>query len=220
MRLPFSTSSWRSAPRLSVAGLALKLIVGLGNPGREYARTRHNAGWWFIDELAERCRAVWKRDSRPHADLARAHLENHDIWLMKPTSHMNNSGGPVASMTNFYRITPSEILVIQDEIDLPPGVAKLKQGGGHGGHNGLRDVIAHIGPDFWRLRLGVGHPGAKELVIGSVLDRPTAAELKAIEGAMSRALEILPELLNFGAERAMHKLHSSNPVSQRQQPDN
>ena len=196
-----------------MAGLALKLIVGLGNPGREYARTRHNAGWWCVDELAARSHAVWKRDARPHADLARASLEKHDIWLMKPTSHMNNSGGPIASMANFYRITPSEILVVQDEIDLPPGVAKLKQGGGHGGHNGLRDVIAHIGPDFWRLRLGVGHPGSKEQVIGSVLDRPTAAEHRAIEDAMSRALEIVPELLHAGAERAMHKLHSANPVS-------
>jgi PTH1 family peptidyl-tRNA hydrolase len=203
-----------------MVGMALKLIVGLGNPGRGYARTRHNAGWWFVDELAARHRGVWKAEPRQHRELARIQLEDNDIWLMKPTSHMNNSGGPIEAVVNFYRITPPEILVVQDEIDLPPGVAKLKQGGGHGGHNGLRDVIARIGPDFWRLRLGVGHPGSKDLVIGSVLDRPTASEQTAIEEAMSRSLEMVPELLRSGAEKAMHKLHSANPVAQRPQSAN
>jgi PTH1 family peptidyl-tRNA hydrolase len=193
-----------------VAGLPLKLIVGLGNPGREYARTRHNAGWRFIDELADNYRGSWKPDARKHAELAHIRLEDSDIWLLKPTAFMNNSGGPIAAVASFYRIAPPEILVVQDEIDLPPGVARLKQGGGHGGHNGLRDVIAHIGPDFWRLRLGVGHPGAKELVIGSVLDRPTASEQQAIEAAMSRSLAVLPELLRSGAQKAMHTLHRGN----------
>jgi PTH1 family peptidyl-tRNA hydrolase len=194
-----------------MTGLALKLIVGLGNPGREYARTRHNAGWWFVDELAGRYKGSWRAEAREHTELARIQLENADVWLLKPTSYMNNSGGPIASVAKFYRVSPPEILVVHDEIDLPPGIARLKKGGGHGGHNGLRDVIAHIGADFWRLRLGVGHPGAKELVIGSVLDRPTGAEQQAIDEALSRSLEIVPELLRSGAERAMHKLHSANP---------
>jgi peptidyl-tRNA hydrolase, PTH1 family len=194
-----------------MAGLALKLIVGLGNPGREYARTRHNAGWWFVDELAGRYRGSWRAEAREHTELARIQLENTDVWLLKPTSHMNNSGGPLATVAKFYRVSPPEILVVHDEIDLPPGIARLKKGGGHGGHNGLRDVIAHIGADFWRLRLGVGHPGAKELVIGSVLDRPTGSEQQAIDEALSRSLEIVPELLRSGAEKAMHKLHSANP---------
>jgi PTH1 family peptidyl-tRNA hydrolase len=194
-----------------MAGLPLKLIVGLGNPGREYARTRHNAGWWLVDELASGHRGSWKRDARQHADTARIQLEDSELWLLKPTSHMNNSGAPTAAVANFYRVSTPDILVVHDEIDLPPGIAKLKYGGGHGGHNGVRDVIAHLGPDFWRLRLGVGHPGSKDLVVGSVLDRPTAAELEAIEGALSRSLEAIRELLSSGAEKAMHKLHSANP---------
>lgn len=193
-----------------MAGLALKLIVGLGNPGREYARTRHNAGWWFVDELAQRYRGSWKLEPREHRELARVTIEECDLWLLKPTSFMNNSGGPTAAAANFYRVAPAQILVVHDEIDLLPGVARLKQGGGHGGHNGLRDVMAHIGPDFWRLRLGVGHPGSKELVIGSVLDRPTASEQQTIEQAMTRSLEVMPELLRSGAQKAMHALHSGN----------
>ena len=193
-----------------MAGLTLKLIVGLGNPGREYARTRHNAGWWFVDELAQKYRGTWKHESREHRELTRIGIEDCEIWLMKPTSFMNNSGGPTASAANFYRVTPQQMLVVHDEIDLQPGVARLKQGGGHGGHNGLRDVIAHIGPDFWRLRLGVGHPGSKDLVLGSVLDRPTASEQQRIEQAMTRSLAIMPELLRSGAQKAMHILHSGN----------
>jgi PTH1 family peptidyl-tRNA hydrolase len=196
-----------------MAGLALRLIVGLGNPGREYARTRHNAGWWLLDELANRFRGSWRADAREHTEQARIDLDGSEVWLLKPTSFMNNSGGPTAAVSKFYRIPPAEMLVVHDEIDLPPGIARLKYGGGHGGHNGVRDVIAHLGSDFWRLRLGVGHPGAKELVIGSVLDRPTAAEHTAIEDAMSRSLDIIPDMLRSGAERAMHKLHSSNPKS-------
>ncbi len=193
-----------------VAGLPIKLIVGLGNPGREYARTRHNAGWWFLDALAAGHGGKWRHDARQHAELARVRIGDSELWLLKPTAFMNCSGTPVAAVANFYQIAPAQMLVVHDEIDLPPGVARLKQGGGHGGHNGLRDVIAHIGADFWRLRLGVGHPGAKELVLDAVLDRPSAAERTAIEEAMSRALEAIPELLDAGAQKAMHRLHSGN----------
>ncbi|HWW21598.1 MAG TPA: aminoacyl-tRNA hydrolase [Steroidobacteraceae bacterium] len=194
-----------------MAGLSLKLIVGLGNPGGEYARARHNAGWWWVDELARRYRGSWRAQPREHTELARVALEGSELWLLKPTSHMNNSGTPTAAVARFHRISPSEILVVHDEIDLPPGIARLKSGGGHGGHNGVRDVMAHLGADFWRLRLGVGHPGSKDLVIGSVLDRPTAAEHQAIWDAISRSLDIVPDLLRSGAQKAMHTLHSANP---------
>jgi PTH1 family peptidyl-tRNA hydrolase len=196
-----------------VAGLALKLVVGLGNPGRKYARTRHNVGWWWLDELAERFRGSWQLEPREHREQSRIQVEGSELWLLKPTSFMNNSGGPTAAMAKFYRVAPAEMLVVHDEIDLPPGIARLKYGGGHGGHNGVRDVIAHLGADFWRLRLGVGHPGSKDLVIGSVLDRPTGAEQDAIDDAVSRSLNIFPELVRSGAEKAMHTLHSSNPKS-------
>jgi PTH1 family peptidyl-tRNA hydrolase len=194
-----------------MAAMPLKLIVGLGNPGREYAQTRHNAGWWFVETLASQHRGVWKQNAREHTELARVRVADTDLWLLKPTSFMNNSGGPVAAVTNFYRIAPAEILVVHDEIDLVPGIARLKQGGGHGGHNGLRDVMAHIGADFWRLRLGVGHPGSKDLVIGSVLDRPTADEQEIIGQAMTRSLGVLPDLVRGGAQHAMHLLHTANP---------
>jgi PTH1 family peptidyl-tRNA hydrolase len=193
-----------------VAGLPLKLIVGLGNPGREYARTRHNAGWWFVDELAARSHGSWRHDARAHTELARVTLADTELWLLKPTAFVNRSGAPVAAVANYYGIAAADILVVHDDIDLPPGTARLKQGGGHGGHNGLRDVMAHIGADFWRLRLGVGHPGSKELVLDAVLDRPPAAEQQAIEQAMARSLEVMPELLRTGAQKAMHSLHSRN----------
>jgi peptidyl-tRNA hydrolase, PTH1 family len=194
-----------------VAGLALKLIVGLGNPGEQYARTRHNAGWWFVDALLERQRGSWRHERQMHSELARVHVAESDLWLAKPTAFMNCSGGPAAAIAQFYRIAPQEMLIVHDDIDLPPGVARLKQGGGHGGHNGLRDVIEHLGPDFWRLRLGVGHPGARELVLDAVLDRPTAAEQLLIDEAVQRGLDVLPELLSAGAQRAMHQLHRHAP---------
>ena len=188
-----------------MAGLPLKLIVGLGNPGGDYARTRHNAGWWLVDELAARTHGSWRHDAKQHTDLARVSIGGTELWLLKPTAFMNRSGVPVAAVANFYRIAPADILVVHDDIDLPPGVARLKQGGGHGGHNGLRDVIAHIGAEFWRLRLGVGH-----LVLDAVLERPSEAEQQAIDAAMARALEIMPELLSAGAQKAMLSLHSRN----------
>jgi len=193
------------------AGLALKLIVGLGNPGADYAHTRHNAGWWFIDSLAERYGGQWRREPRWHALLARVRIETSELWLAKPTDYMNRSGAPVAAVARFYHIEPADILVAHDDIDLPPGICRLKQGGGHGGHNGLRDVIAHVGADFWRLRFGVGHPGARELVIDAVLDRPAPLEQQAIDAALERAEAIVPLLLTAGAQKAMSRLHRENP---------
>jgi PTH1 family peptidyl-tRNA hydrolase len=193
-----------------VAGLPLKLIVGLGNPGRKYARTRHNAGWWLIDALLAQHRGAWRQESAQHSELARVQIEDAELWLAKPTLYMNRSGEAVSALAHFYRIAPQEILIVHDDIDLPPGVVRLKQAGGHGGHNGLRDVIARLGADFWRLRLGVGHPGAKELVLDSVLERPTGAEQQLIDDAVQRGLAAVPELLREGAQKTMHRLHSEN----------
>jgi PTH1 family peptidyl-tRNA hydrolase len=191
-----------------VTGTPLKLIVGLGNPGAEYARTRHNAGFWFVEELAGT--AGWKRESKHQCLLAKGRVGAVEPWLAKPTTYMNRSGAAVQSLAAFYRITPAEILVVHDEIDLAPGDVRLKQGGGHGGHNGVRDVIATIGADFWRLRIGVGHPGNKDDVIDAVLDRPTGAEQRQIEGAMQRAHEVIAELVAGEGQKAMLRLHTKD----------
>ena len=191
-----------------MAGQSLQLVAGLGNPGPEYARTRHNAGYWYVDALARSAGGVWRRESRHHCELARVTVAECELWLIKPTTYMNNSGAALHSIAAFYRIMPTEILVVHDEIDLPPGVARLKQGGGHGGHNGVRDVMAQLGPDFWRLRIGVGHPGSKDQVIDAVLDRATPAEQQLIDAALARSLDALLELLRGGAQQAMNRLHT------------
>ena len=191
-----------------MTGLPLKLIVGLGNPGAEYARTRHNAGFWYVDELARAGGGNWRRESRYQCELALASVAGHELWLMKPQTYMNKSGAAVQALAAFYRITPAEMLVVHDEIDLQPGVVRLKEGGGHGGHNGVRDVIAQLGPDFWRLRIGVGHPGSKDQVIDAVLDRATADEQRLIDAALERAHAALPDLLRDGAQKAMNRLHT------------
>ena len=185
-----------------------KLIVGLGNPGAEYARTRHNAGYWFVDELARRHGGSWRRESRHQSELARARIGGEELWLQKPLTYMNASGAAVASLARFQRIEPAAILVVHDEIDLPPGTVRLKEGGGHGGHNGLRDIIAQLGAGFWRLRLGVGHPGNKDEVIDYVLQRAPAAERELIEAALARGLDLVPGMLAEGTQKAMQALHT------------
>lgn len=191
-----------------MAGQSLKLVVGLGNPGSEYARTRHNAGFWYVDEVARGARSTWRSDPRHHCELALATVAGAELWLIKPMTYMNNSGAAVQSITAYHRIPPAEVLVVHDEIDLPPGVVRLKEGGGHGGHNGVRDVMAHLGPEFWRLRIGVGHPGSKDQVIDAVLDRATPAEQQLIDAALGRGLAALADLLGAGAQQAMHRLHT------------
>jgi len=190
-----------------------KLIVGLGNPGNEYARTRHNAGFWFVDELARAHGGSWRRESKYQCELARVRIGAGELWLMKPMTFMNRSGAAVQAVAGFYRIAPAQMLIAHDEIDLPPGVVRLKQGGGHGGHNGVRDVIAQLGADFWRLRIGVGHPGSKDQVIDAVLDRATAAEQQLIDAALGRAYTALPELLQGGAQKAMKLLHTRDEAA-------
>lgn len=187
----------------------IKLIVGLGNPGREYESTRHNAGFWWVDELARSHGANFKSDSKFHGLLARIALHGHDVHLLKPQTFMNVSGRAVGTVAQFYKIEASQILVVHDELDLPPGSAKLKLGGGHGGHNGLKDIIAHLGTkDFWRLRLGIGHPGERAEVVNFVLNAPRKEEQSLIEEAMQRAQDIAPLVIEGKLEAAMLKLHS------------
>jgi PTH1 family peptidyl-tRNA hydrolase len=191
-----------------VPGLALRLFVGLGNPGREYEQTRHNAGFWLADELARRHGGSWKTESRFNAMLAKVGIAGSELWLVKPLAYMNRSGGVAAAVANFYRIDAREILVAHDELDLPAGDVRLKDGGGAGGHNGLKDLIAHFGDGFWRLRLGIGHPGSRDLVSGYVLNRASAAEQVLLDEATRAAADILPVLLRDGAQPAMQKLHT------------
>jgi PTH1 family peptidyl-tRNA hydrolase len=191
-----------------MAGTALKLVVGLGNPGAEYARTRHNAGFWLVDELARRHGGTFRHESKHQAELARVRLNGGEIWLAKPMSFMNRSGGPVSSILNFYKIAPGEMLVAHDEIDLPGGTVRLKEGGGHGGHNGLRDLIAAQGDGFWRLRIGVGHPGAKSEVVDFVLTHASKAEQEDIDESVRAGADAVEQMLRDGAQIAMNKLHT------------
>ena len=181
------------------------LIVGLGNPGAEYADTRHNAGFWWVDTLAQASGTRWSREAKFHGMAGRA----GECWLLKPTTFMNRSGQALAALAQFYKLTPEQILVVHDELDLPPGVARLKQGGGHGGHNGLRDIIERLGSkDFWRLRLGIGHPGDKNQVVDYVLQRPSKDDHVVIMTAITQSLGVLPLIASGEMQRAMHELHS------------
>src|SRR5690606_8275070 len=155
---------------------AIQLIVGLGNPGRDYEATRHNAGFWLVEELARRHGGSFRMEPRFRAEVARIRLAGREVWLAKPQDFMNNSGRVTAAVAAFYKIAPEAILVAHDELDLPPGGLRLKSGGGAGGHNGLKDLIAHVGEKFWRLRIGVGHPGHRDLVTPYLLGRLGAAD--------------------------------------------
>jgi len=151
----------------------IKLIVGLGNPGKQYENTRHNAGFWFVEEVARQYQLQFRPETKFLGEVARVQSNGHDVWLLKPMTFMNRSGQSIQSLANFYKISPDQILVVHDELDLSPGTAKLKSGGGHGGHNGLRDTIAALGtPAYLRLRLGIGHPGHRDQVVDYVLHPP------------------------------------------------
>src|SRR5271167_1648161 len=191
-----------------MAGLALRIIVGLGNPGPEHQVTRHNAGFWLVELLARRHGGEFRDYRKFSGETARISISGTDLTLLKPTTYMNRSGLSIRQLSEFFKITPEEILVAHDELDLPVGSLRLKQGGGHGGHNGLRDTIAHIGENFWRLRFGIGHPGHTVDVIDYVLTRPTRPEEELILEAVKTAAEFMPLMLEQGAERAMTKLHS------------
>jgi PTH1 family peptidyl-tRNA hydrolase len=193
---------------------SFRLIVGLGNPGREYKETRHNAGFWWIERLAGALQAGFRPESKFQAQVAAARGDDGDLRLAMPQTFMNRSGLAVASLARFYRVAPAEILVAHDELDLKPGVVKLKQGGGNAGHNGLKDIAAALGSgDFWRLRLGIGHPRDGALsdqeVADYVLHPPPGEERLLIADAIARALAIWPWLARGETERAMHELHTA-----------
>ena len=188
----------------------IRLICGLGNPGTEYERTRHNAGFWWVDAIAQRGRAEWKKESKFAGWTARVTEGGREFWLLKPATFMNVSGRSVQSFAKFYQIAPAEMLVVHDELDLPPGAVKLKLGGGTGGHNGLEDIIEVLGTkDFWRLRVGIGHPGDKNLVPDFVLKKPRREEQELIEPAFERSLGLLPWLAKGRMQDAMGWLHTS-----------
>ena len=196
-----------------MAANALKIVVGLGNPGAEYARTRHNAGFWLADELARRHGGTFRSEGKHQAELARVRIGGEEIWLVKPMTFMNRSGGPVSSVLGFYKFAPTQMLVAHDEIDLPSGTVRLKEAGGHGGHNGLRDIIAAQGDAFWRLRIGVGHPGAKNEVVDFVLTRAGVDEQRAIDGCIVAGADAIEEMLRSGAQIAMNRLHARNKTA-------
>lgn len=186
------------------------LIVGLGNPGDRYAETRHNAGFWFLDRVADQAGARLRLQSKLQAELARITLHGRDCLLVRPATFMNHSGQAVRAVMDYYRAGADSLLVAYDELDLPPGVARLKQGGGHGGHNGLRDIFRHCaGHDFLRLRIGIGHPGAKDAVTGYVLSRASAEQQGLVREAIGQALEVLPAVLGGDLPGAMKQLHTA-----------
>jgi PTH1 family peptidyl-tRNA hydrolase len=190
----------------------IKLFVGLGNPGPEYQATRHNAGAWWIDALAHTLKVPLVMDRNYHGFVARTAVGGQTIWLLQPQTFMNLSGKSVAALARFFKILPNEILVAHDELDVAPGEAKLKLGGSHAGHNGLRDIHAQLGSsDYWRLRLGVGHPGDKSEVVNWVLKKPSADHRIAIEQSIDRALKALPHLLAGEMDRATMLIHTSKP---------
>lgn len=186
----------------------IKLLVGLGNPGDKYTATRHNAGFWWIDLVAEQTCSQLKMDTKMFGMIGKLN-PSADKWLLKPTTFMNASGRAVAAMANYYKIKPEEILVIHDELDLPAGQAKLKFGGGHGGHNGLRDIHAALGTkDYWRLRVGIDHPGHKNEVVNYVLKVPTKDEQKAIDDSIDDSSKVIDDLTNGDFDKAMLALHT------------
>jgi peptidyl-tRNA hydrolase, PTH1 family len=193
--------------------MTIRLLVGLGNPGPEYEHTRHNAGFWWIDAVASKLRASLQPDRSYHGRVARVNLPGREpLWLLQPMTFMNVSGKSVAALARFFKIAPGEILVAHDELDLQPGQCKLKLGGSAAGHNGLKDIHAQLGTlDFWRLRLGIGHPGVKAEVIHYVLRKPSPEHREAIDRAIDRTLESLDPVLAGEMERAMMKVHADKP---------
>jgi peptidyl-tRNA hydrolase, PTH1 family len=190
----------------------IRLLVGLGNPGAEYAATRHNAGFWWIDAAAHKLGVTLSPQRSYFGLAARANTPQGPVWLLQPMTYMNLSGKSVAALARFFKIAPAEILVVHDELDLMPGQAKLKLGGGHAGHNGLKDIHAQLGsPDYWRLRLGIGHPGVKAEVIDYVLRKPAPEQREQIEQSITRSVDALGLLLDGEMERAMMAVHAKPP---------
>ncbi len=187
----------------------IRLIVGLGNPGPEHAHTRHNAGAWFLEALAEHAGTTLKPEKKFHGLFGQMNWQGNSCYLLLPTTFMNLSGNAVLSAAHFYKIPPEAIVIAHDELDLPVGTARIKQGGGHGGHNGLRDIHAKLGcNDYYRIRLGIGHPGHSHLVTGYVLGKPSNSDREAIFKAIDHSIDVLPSLLTGDTQKAMRELHT------------
>jgi len=192
-----------------MSNTVIKLIVGLGNPGPKYEQTRHNAGFWFLDVLANDYHATLRSESKFHGDVAKSQIKGEDVWLLKPDTFMNLSGQSIAAVSRFYKITPDQILVVHDELDLPAGTARLKRGGGHGGHNGLRDTISRLGSkDFARLRIGIGHPGDKSKVHDYVLKQASRDDQIEIDTAIRHAVDVVADIIAGDMDAAMNRLHT------------
>ena len=186
----------------------IQLIAGLGNPGNEYEKTRHNAGFWFIDQLTSHYNLTLKSEAKFLGDVAKLNTPSGNVWLLKPTTFMNRSGQSIARLAQFYKIKAEQILIVHDDLDLAPGTVKLKQGGGHGGHNGLRDSIAQLGSNFYRLRLGIGHPGNKEQVVGFVLGKTPQNEKSLIDSSIDKSIDSIELILQGDMQKVMNQLHS------------
>ncbi|WP_219988658.1 aminoacyl-tRNA hydrolase [Leucothrix pacifica] len=191
-----------------MAGSAIKLIAGLGNPGTKYDGTRHNAGFWFVDELARRYNGIFKVESRFSGECCKIDIAGSTVWLLKPSTFMNRSGLSVKQLSSFFKISPNEILIAHDELDILPGTVRLKNGGGHGGHNGLRDLHAQIGKDYWRLRLGIGHPGDAKKVADYVLSRPSASDEIEIRRTIDDAADEIERIVIGDMQKVMNTLHT------------
>ncbi len=193
---------------MSDRDLSLSLIIGLGNPGSEYAQTRHNAGFWYVEKLAQRYNIQLKNDSKYHALSGRGKIEGYDVRLLLPQTYMNCSGQSVVPFAKFYQIKAQNILIAHDELDMNPGVVRLKNGGGHGGHNGLKDIVPHLGADFLRLRIGIGHPGSKDRVSGHVLSKASSNEQDMIDQAIDHAITQSKPLIQGDIAQAMNAINA------------
>lgn len=187
--------------------MSISLIVGLGNPGTEYAQTRHNAGFWYVERLAQRYGISLKSESRFHGLTGRGQIEGHDVRLLLPSTFMNRSGQAVVPMAKFFQVSPAQLLIAHDELDLASGVIRLKSGGGHGGHNGLRDIVPHLGAEFHRLRIGIGHPGHRDKVTGHVLGKAPVAEQALLDQALDEALRLTDLIVAGNIPQAMNQLN-------------
>ena len=187
--------------------MSISLIVGLGNPGTEYAQTRHNAGFWYVERLAQRYGISLKSESRFHGLTGRGQIEGQDVRLLLPSTFMNRSGQAVVPMAKFFQIPISQLLIAHDELDLASGVIRLKSGGGHGGHNGLRDIVPHLGAEFHRLRIGIGHPGHRDKVTGHVLGKAPSAEQALLDQALDEALRLTDLIVAGNISQAMNQIN-------------
>ncbi|SMN13229.1 Peptidyl-tRNA hydrolase [Bathymodiolus heckerae thiotrophic gill symbiont] len=190
--------------------MAIKLIVGLGNPGKDYQAHRHNVGFWFCDALAYSYTGTFKKESKFFGEVAQVNIAGVNVWLLKPNTYMNGSGQSIQSIAKFYQIDANEILIAHDELDIDPGTARIKFSGGHGGHNGLRDTIKALGSnDFYRLRVGIGHPGDKSQVADFVLHTPNKSEIEAIQNTLADSLNVIKQVVKGDVESAMKTLHTT-----------